>query len=222
MFESNVFQRTEYVKDELISAGAYNMIIGAVLLWGFALNYIIIQAVPTSALVAINHWAIMIPSIVSMIAGTILFSRSDKPVFSFLGYNLVVIPFGFMLNMIISRYAPGVVEQAMGTTGGVTLVMMAMGTLFPAFFLSLGRVLFFALIAVIGVELVQMIFFNTHSTWIDWVVVVIFSGYIGYDWARANAIPRTVDNAIDSAASIYMDIVNLFIRLLSILGGRRD
>jgi len=32
-----------------------------------------------------------------------------------------------------------------------------------------------------------------------------------------NKIPRTLDNAVDSAASLYMDIINLFLRIL----GRR-
>jgi FtsH-binding integral membrane protein len=67
-----------------------------------------------------------------------------------------------------------------------------------------------------------MIFIMGRSVeWIDWVVVGIFCGYIGYDWARANAIPKTLDNAVDSAAAIYIDIINLFIRILSIMG-RRD
>ena len=32
------------------------------------------------------------------------------------------------------------------------------------------------------------------------------SGYIGYEWARANSIPKTVDNAIDSAAALYIPV----------------
>ncbi|MBT7579493.1 MAG: hypothetical protein HN633_12065, partial [Candidatus Marinimicrobia bacterium] len=49
----------------------------------------------------------------------------------------------------------------------------------------------------------------------------IFCGYIGYDWGRANQIPKTLDNAVDSAAALYMDIINLFLRVLRILGRRR-
>ena len=52
---------------------------------------------------------------------------------------------------------------------------------------------------------------------IDYIVVLIFCGYIGYDWAKANALPKTYDNAIDSAANLYVDIVNLFLRILRIL-----
>ena len=54
----------------------------------------------------------------------------------------------------------------------------------------------------------------------DWIVALLFCGYIGYDWARANAIPNTLDNAIDSAAALYLDIINLFIRLLHIMSRR--
>ena len=51
----------------------------------------------------------------------------------------------------------------------------------------------------------------------DWIVAAIFCGYIGVDWGRANRIERTLDNAVDSAASLYLDIINLFLRVLRIL-----
>jgi FtsH-binding integral membrane protein len=63
--------------------------------------------------------------------------------------------------------------------------------------------------------------FHRARGWIDWAVAAIFCGYIGYDWGRAMRIPKTVDNAVDSAAAVYMDIVNLFARILRILGRRR-
>lgn len=56
----------------------------------------------------------------------------------------------------------------------------------------------------------------------DYVVVLVFSGYIGYDWSKAQQFPRNLDNAIDSAADIYVDIVNIFMRILSILSRVRD
>ncbi len=98
--------------------------------------------------------------------------------------------------------------------------MMMLGTMYPAFFLSIGRALFMALIAVIVVELVVVFFFKTHHTIIDYAVALIFCGYIGFDWARANQIPKTLDNAIDSAAALYMDIINLFLRLVRIMSDR--
>jgi len=99
--------------------------------------------------------------------------------------------------------------------------MMMLGSIFPAFFQKIAGALAAALIAVILVEVIGGLFFGWHHGATDWVVVLIFCGYIGYDWGRANAIPKTLDNAIDSAAALYMDIINLFLRLLRILGRRR-
>lgn len=56
----------------------------------------------------------------------------------------------------------------------------------------------------------------------DWIVAVIFCGYIGYDWEKANRMPKPVDNAVDGAAAIYMDIINLFMRILRIFGRSKD
>jgi FtsH-binding integral membrane protein len=93
--------------------------------------------------------------------------------------------------------------------------------MFPAFFQKIVGALTVALIAVILVEVLGGLFFGWSHGITDWIVVLIFCGYIGYDWGRANAIPKTLDNAIDSAAALYMDIINLFLRLLRILGRRR-
>jgi len=71
------------------------------------------------------------------------------------------------------------------------------------------------------VELVFIFVLHKERTWTDWAVSFIFCGYIGYDWGRACRIPKTLDNAVDSAAAIYMDIINLFVRVLRILGRRK-
>jgi FtsH-binding integral membrane protein len=153
--------------------------------------------------------------------GILMFRKSNSPAISFLGYNLVVIPFGFIINLVVAQYDPEIVLSAIKVTGLVTLVMMLFGTLFPAFFRRIAGALTIALISVIIVELVAIFIFKTHPEIIDWIVVVIFCGYIGYDWGRANSIPCTVDNAVDSAAALYMDIINLFLRILRIMGRRQ-
>ena len=67
-----------------------------------------------------------------------------------------------------------------------------------------------------------MIFvFGFKAPIMDWIVIILFCGYVGFDWGRANMIPKTVDNAIDSSAALYMDIINIFIRVLSILGEKK-
>ena len=111
--------------------------------------------------------------------------------------------------------------NAFQVTGIVTLFMMILSTINPSFFLSLGRVLFFSLIFLIVAQLISVFFFPSALSMIDYIAALIFCGYIGFDWARANQIPKTLDNAVDSAASLYIDIANLFLIILRILSGRR-
>jgi FtsH-binding integral membrane protein len=74
------------------------------------------------------------------------------------------------------------------------------------------------LLASIVAELILTFVFKMDLGIMDWIIAAIFCGYIGYDWGKASALPKTVDNAVDSAAALYMDIINLFLRILSIMG----
>jgi FtsH-binding integral membrane protein len=205
---------------EIIGDRTYNLMIGLVLCWGFLLNYLMVVSIPSQTIAAINPFALIIGYFVFCFFGIYLYTKSDNPLVSFIGYNFVVVPFGLIVNLAVSQYSPDLVGNAIAVTGGVTGIMMILGTLYPGFFFSIARGLFVALIAVIIVELMAVFFFGYRGNMIDYAVVLIFCGYIGLDWARANAIPKTMDNAVDSAAALYMDIIILFLRILRIMGRR--
>jgi FtsH-binding integral membrane protein len=65
-----------------------------------------------------------------------------------------------------------------------------------------------------------MFLFPGAYTLVTWIGAAIFALYIGYDYWRAQQFPKTLDNAIDCSLDIYLDIINLFIRILRILGSR--
>lgn len=219
---NTVFTRTDYEsKGSRISAGAYNLVIGLVLCWGFFINWVMLRTIPYETIAGINPLVFIIGYFASCFFGAFLFTSSDAPLVSFIGYNFVVVPFGLIINIVVAQYAPDLVLDAVRVTGLVTLAMMVLGSLFPAFFAGIARTLTIALLIVILVEFVEIFLFGMHHGIIDWIVVVIFCGYVGYDWGRANSIPKTLDNAVDSAASLYMDIINLFVRILRIMGRRR-
>lgn len=211
----DVFKRTDETSaGQILQPLTYNLIIGLTLCWGFFINWVLVTTVPYEAITSIHPIVFLLGYFVLALSGVALFNRSSNPAVSFLGYNLVVIPFGLVLNLIIQHYDPLLVQDAIRVTGLVTFIMMVLGSLFPAFFDRISRALGMALVIVILVELADIFIFGAHHGIIDWIVAVIFCGYIGYDWARANAIPKTLDNAIDSAAALYIDIINLFARLL--------
>jgi FtsH-binding integral membrane protein len=217
---NSVWTRTKAPDHELISARLYNIIIGLTLLWGFGLNYLIIDNLDPQWVMGINYWVLIIGYMVCSFAGIMLYTSSDVPIVSFIGYNLVVVPIGVLITPLIAGTDGQIVHQAITITGTITLTMMMLGAAYPDFFLKMGRVLFLSLILVIFFELGSLFLGYRTPGIVDWIVAVIFCGYIGYDWARANQIPYTVDNAIDSAASLYLDIINLFLRILRILSRR--
>lgn len=212
-FRSNTLTQTHQ-----ISASIFNFTIGIVLLYGFALNWYIVETIPVDSIKAINPWFFFGGYFVSCMAGVFLFNGSKNPLISFLGYNLVVVPFGLVVSLIVSDYSTDIVVKAMQATTMVTVGMMFVATIFPSFFKSIGSALFWALLISIVVELLMIFVFKQKLSVIDWIVALIFCGYIGFDWAMANSVERTFDNAVDSAAELYMDIINLFVRILSIMG----
>ncbi|MDD5949520.1 MAG: Bax inhibitor-1 family protein, partial [Lachnospiraceae bacterium] len=74
-----------------------------------------------------------------------------------------------------------------------------------------------SLLVCIVVDLIALIL-GQDLVIVDYAVTFIFTLFVGYDWARANACAKTLDNAVDCAAELYLDIINLFLRILSILG----
>jgi FtsH-binding integral membrane protein len=215
--EVNVFKRSS-TTDPIISATAYNFAIGLTLCWGFAMNWLMVTNIDPQSIADVNPWIFFIGYFASCFFGLYLFNKSSNPLVSFIGYNFVVIPFGLIINLVVSGYDASIVSEAIRITGLVTIGMMCLGSMFPAFFKKISGALSIALLLVIVVELIEIFVFGIHHGIIDWIVVLIFCGYIGYDWGRANQIPKTLDNAIDSAAALYMDIINLFLRILRILG----
>ena len=219
---ASVFERTEETSSgSKISPGKYNLIIGSVLCWGFLVNWLIVKFIPYETVSRIHWLTFLVGYFVCCLLGIVLINRSRIPIVSFIGYNLVVVPFGLIVNRAVQRYDPLVVLEAIRVTGLVTLVMMALGAVLPVFFKKIGAVLAVALLGVIAIELIEVYVFQVHHGVIDWIIVVIFCGYIGYNWGRANSIPKTTDNAVDCAAALYVDIINLFLRILRIRGRRR-
>ena len=205
--------------DAIISDRAYNGAIVVVLLWGMLVNYLLCRFVGT-AIFTVSPVALLIGYLVLAIAGIIITGKSQKPAISFLGYNMVVIPFGLIITLMVETYGgldSDVVTNAFLYTMLISVAMMACVMIAPGFFAKLGGALSMVLIGLVVCELVLLIF-GVQQSWIDWLVAGLFTLYIGYDIYRSQQYPKTLDNAVDSALDIYMDIANLFIRILSILG----
>lgn len=206
--------------DQIISDRLYNFTIGIVIAWGFLVNTIIVTFFQDT-FVSMNPAVLLVGYFVLAIAGIVVNRRSKDPVISFIGYNLLVAPVGAVLSVVLVRYNSLSIFGAIVITGAVTVIMLCLSITYPKAFLSMGRTLFIALTTVIIIELISIFAFRTDPTIIDWIVAFIFCGYIGYDWAKAQQYQKTLDNAVDSAFDIYLDIINLFLRILEIVGKKK-
>jgi len=210
----------------VISTQAYNAIIGGVLLWGLLVNYLLCSKVTTISTLFPNMSPIVfaIVYIVVVVIGIMITLKAQNPAVSFLGYNIVVVPFGIVISTLVEHYggiSSNVVSQAFLYTLLIAAAILATVVFFPKAFEKVGRALGIALLGAILCELILLIF-GVRQIWMSWVAAGLFSLYLGYDFYRSQQYPKTVKNAIASAMDIYMDLANLFIRLLEIFGNSKD
>lgn len=214
-------RRVLHEGDVELSERAFNGVIGGLLLWGFLLNYLTVVFWGDTIVRTLSGRpiAFFIAYLVLAIAGGVLIAR-PSPALSLVGYHMICVPLGITLCLALQGTANADVRAAILMTAIITLSFMIAGQLFPGFFLKLGRVLLFGLGVMIVGQLVCLFLFPRVS--FAWTGAALFGFYIGYDWARANTCARTLDNAIDLAANLYLDIINLLLRVLEIMSRKKD
>lgn len=205
---------------KLLDAKQYNLLILGMLLYGCIVNVLLCQFVPMT-IFSEHYFIALIAYVLAVFAGITIARKTKNEKLSFLGFNLVVIPMGVVLSPLVSFVAGNLVFKAFVLTGVITACMMSIGMLRPHWFEKAGSFLFISLIAIVAAEIACWVF-KLEQDIITWVAVLVFTGYIGYDTYKAQTRPHTVCNAIDSAISLYVDIINVFVRLLELFGNVND
>ena len=203
-----------------VTERSYNLTIGLTLLWGVLIN-VVMSVFFTYQILSLNYLLVLAVYFVGTIGCSILVHKSDSPAVSFAGFTGMAVSMGLLLTFYVTIFTAHSVSYAFIATALVTVIMVILSMLYPAFFENLGRTLFISLLACIIIQVAGAFLFRLPMSIIDYAVALIFCGYIGLDWCRAQRYPKTLDNAIDCAADIYLDVVNLFIRILAITGKRR-
>jgi FtsH-binding integral membrane protein len=131
---------------------------------------------------------------------------------------------GLALGPVLSSYAkadPSAVWQAAGATGGFVASLGTVGYATRRDLSSWYRVLFWALLGLIVFGLVA-IFVSIPNANLIWSVagLVIFGGYTILDFNRLRR--AGAESAVPIAASIFLDVLNIFLFLLQLFGGNRD
>lgn len=166
-------------------------------------------------------WPIFIGLVVVAIAGVFVTS-SDNPIFSFIGLMMIAVPFGILTGPIVAQVAAVDVAKVFLMTTVIVVVLGVIGTVIPENLDSwLPWIIGLLIVAIIGqfliVPVAGLFGFAVSSglaIW-DWVVIALFFGITVYDFNRAKRVPRTLDNSIYTGVAIYLDWLNIYIRLLS-------
>jgi modulator of FtsH protease len=129
---------------------------------------------------------------------------------------------GMSLGPVIGAYAvaaPGVLGQALLLTAIITAGLTIYGWVSEVSLARFGTWLLIGLLTLIGGSIVAIF---VRATWLEILLggggAVLFSLFLVYDIQRLKQMPAEFANAVVMAAAVYLDIVNLFLSLLRLLG----
>jgi FtsH-binding integral membrane protein len=122
---------------------------------------------------------------------------------------------------VYGRAQPGLITQAAMLTIGAFGVLTAYAFVSRRDFSAWGSFFMVGLWVLIGTMVLNMFFRNpAMDLWLAGITVLIFSGLLVFDTWRIRNVYGP-DEYVGAAVQIYLDLLNLFLGLLRVLGGRR-
>src|SRR6476660_3699708 len=199
--------------------------------YGFVLVSVIVTMVGTSfglnqpslmAAVAQHPFIAFFASLAPLLMATR--KKTDFP------FNIgLVLLFNFVMGVIISpaiyiygRTQPGLIGQAAVLTLGAFGILTIYAFVSRRDFSAWGSFLIVGLWVLIGTMFLNFFFQNNAvSLWLASVSVLLFSGLLVYDtWRLRNFYGP--DEYVGAAVQIYLDLLNMFMAILRIMGNRRN
>ena len=169
---------------------------------------------------------LMFGAMMGMLFAVSALRNSVWGIVALLGFTLLA---GVLLGPILQvalhlKNGAQLVGMAAGGTGIIFFSLATIATVTKKDFSFMGKFLFIGLILLIVASLANLFFqIPALSLTISAIAVLIFSAYILFDVSRIVHGGET--NYVMATLSLYMDIYNLFINLLSLLmafSGERD
>lgn len=123
---------------------------------------------------------------------------------------------------VYGRAEPGIVSQAGILTLGTFGILTAYTFVSRRDFSAWGSFLVVGVVVLFGTMLLNVFFRNqTAGLWLAAVGVLLFSGLLVFDtWRLRNQYGP--DDYVPAAVNIYLDLLNMFLFILQLLGGGRN
>ncbi|APT18011.1 hypothetical protein FC62_GL001414 [Amylolactobacillus amylotrophicus DSM 20534] len=143
-------------------------------------------------------------------------------------FYVIAAIFGLVLTLPFTYYTLDSIGAAFLISGAIFLGLARFGTTTNKDFVSWGRVLFVMLLGTVVMTFIGMfIGMGTGGIIMNILVMLLFSAYIVYD---SNQLVRRNQNVAAAdiegistlmAVDLYLDFINLFQRVLALVGDRR-
>ena len=173
--------------------------------------------------VARHPWISMLAVLAPLFAAQALRDRFPANIGLVLAFTFAEGVFLAPFLAMLEARQPGVTLQAGVLTGSTFGVLTAYAWLSRRDFSAWGGFLITGVWVLLGTSLLNYFVFksSTGELWIAAVGTLIFSGLLVFDtWRLRNVYGP--DDYVPAAVNIYLDLLNLFLFILRLLGGRRD
>ena len=193
--------------------------------WIVATTPIMQQIIFGSQLV---FWGMIIAELVFVVVLSAAIQKLSFGMASML-YTLYCVINGATLSSIFMVYELSSVAEIFFVTAGAFGVLAFVGTVTKKDLSGMGTFLIIALVGLIIASIVGLVMGNPDSIWISAIGVLIFAGLTVYDAQQIRNLmldQETVNEgnmklALLGALSLYLDFINLLLRLLSLFGKKK-
>ena len=176
----------------------------------------------------IIFWGLIIAELVFVLVLSAAINKLSFTAASAL-YVLYCVLNGATLSSIFLVYELGSIVEIFFVTAGAFAVLAIIGTITKKDLSRLGTFLIIALGGLIIASIVGLILGRPDSIWMSAIGAVIFAGLTVYDAQKIRLVMLNQDTvnegtmklALLGALSLYLDFINLFLRLLSLFGKRK-
>lgn len=168
---------------------------------------------------------IVVELIIAVIMGFRI--QKMKPITTKICYILYSITTGITFSTIFLTYKMTSIMFIFLVTAVIFGICAIIGYTAKIDFTKISSILFVALLSSVIVSLLNIFVFKSSQLefWLSIICILIFLGYIAYDINSVKYLMNSVGEekaAVYGAFQLYLDFINIFIRLLEILGKSDD
>lgn len=171
-------------------------------------------------------WLILVIAEFGLVIALSAFITKLSPIVAKTLFCVYALVTGLTFSSIFVAYELGSIIYVFGITAIVFLIFALLGYYTKLDLSKLGTYLLMALIAIIIASIINLFIGSSSLEFgITIIGVLIFVGYVAYDinmLKQSNAYAQSENLSIYWALQLYLDFINLFIKLLRLLGKERN